>query len=148
MYDALRKAEAERKKAGGNSASKAGVSDNIKAVLLLIAVIAVFTIAIYRFNGAKTALNATKPVIAQAVAVVPTPAKTAVVPAPLKPQRAPGTYGLDGIIDAGTDSMAVINGKLMKPEDSIDNLILKKISPKEVELLNTKDNSTVILKLN
>ena len=44
--------------------------------------------------------------------------------------------------------MAIINGKLLKPGETIDSLVLKKVSPDQAELLNTRDNTTVILKLN
>ncbi len=156
MYDALRKAEAERKKAAGltetsslnsnDSIYNSDGGEKIKVLLLLIAVIAVFGIGIYRFITSKTISSPKKPETAQVAAQASISTVTTL--APLKAQRTPGTYGLDGIIDAGDDSLAIINGKLMKPEQTIDHLILKKISPKQVELLNTKDNSTVILKIN
>jgi hypothetical protein len=52
------------------------------------------------------------------------------------------------VFDAGLASMAVVNGRILKVDGQIDHLILKKISAKEVEMLNVNDNTTVILKLN
>ena len=150
MYDALKKAEAERKKAegiGNNTSENVSpiptvvISENNKIIMLLIAVIVVFGITIYRINGF---LSGTKnPTFTQKTNASQVPA--AQVPAqaqvPLEP------YKLNGVIDAGENSMAIINGKFLKLEGTIDDLILKKISPKEVELLNSKDNSIVDLKI-
>lgn len=146
FYDALKKAEAEHKKTApgptnivvGQPASGGGMSDTAKTAILAIAVVCVFGIAIYRFVAAKAATES-QSAKAHAAAVA--------TPAP-KPQRPPGTYNLDGIVDAGDNSMAIINGKLLKAGESLDALILKKVSPDQAELLNTKDNSMVILKLN
>ena len=85
-------------------------------------------------------------IVPPAPAATSTPGVTA-VKTPASALRAPGTYGLDGVIDAGTNSMAIVNGKLLKIGDTIDTLTLEKISPKEVELFNSKDNSTVVLKI-
>jgi hypothetical protein len=158
MYEALKKAEIERKRAAGlevkspqagNPAVDEGMSDSTKTTILLIAIVIVFGIAIFRLFGDKITLMFKKPVV-QAAAVTP-PAHVPVPVAAAAPlanaQRLPGTYGLDGVIDAGANSMAIVNGKLLKVDDAIDDLILKKISPKEVELLNSKDNTTVTLKI-
>ncbi len=153
MYEALRKAEAERKQAAGfmNSgtvkedtgmAQNRGMSDNTKTILLLIAVICVFGIGIWRFNAAKSAA-APKGLIVHPIAAKPT---QVLGPVSDKAVRAPGTYGVDGIIDAGMASMAVINGRLLKVEDKIDHLVVKVITAHSVELLNTKDNMTMTLK--
>ena len=153
MYDALRKAESERKKVSGvgetkiiiPSGNKGDASENTKIAFLVIALIAVAAIGGYRFNSAKMKMS--KPVKTE-TKVTTAAAPAASTLAPVKAERAPGTYGLDGVIDAGAGSMAIINGKLLKVDESIDQMVLKKISPKEVEMLNTKDSSTVILKLN
>ena len=163
MYDALKKAEAERKKtakaklddsvAETKEPTNDSGGENIKILLLVIAIILFFGIAFFQFMAAKRGSSVKKPVVIQDVAQTSAGAQTApptpstLLP-PVKPQRAPGTYGLDGVVDAGSESMAIVNGKLLKVEGSIDHLILKKISLKEVELLNTKDNTTVVLKLN
>jgi hypothetical protein len=151
MYDALRKAEAEHKKAAGlkdkEPEGKAytaaqGIPDSAKTAVLLLAVIIVFGIAFYRIKGLQAS---SKPVAAETAASN----QVVVASSTTNPQqRAPGTYGLDGVINAGSNSMAIVNGKLLKVDGTIDSLVLKKISPKEVELLNTKDNSTVILRIN
>jgi hypothetical protein len=151
MYEALRKAEAERKKAAGvveNSSVSEGVpvsldtSEGIKIAALIAAIVVVFAIAFFRFNAAKGRMAPNRPAVAAVT-------EAAVVPLALaKGVRAPGTYGLDGVIDAGANSMAIINGKLLKVDGQIEHMILKKISPKEVEMLNTQDNTTLILKIN
>jgi hypothetical protein len=156
MYDALRKAEEERKRSAGfvsetevetvKSSRGGSMSDKTKISILLIAVVCVFGVAFYRFNAAKVQDQKAKEDAKKKVALV-APAAVNRELNVVKPQRDPGTYGLDGIINSGEQSMAVVNGKLLKPEQSIDHLILKKISAKEVELLNTKDNSMVILKI-
>ena len=153
MYDALRKAEAENKKAAGLDVKGPGNTNpevfvdkpnNNMTIVLVIAVIAVFAIVFLRV---KSLMGGPKPSTAIHTAMANTAQMPqAPVSAPVK-VRAPGTYGLDGVIDAGDNSMAIINGKLLKVEGTIDALILKKITPKQVELLNTKDNSTVILNI-
>lgn len=155
MYDALKKAEAENKKAAGiqekspvgeNFVAEGGIPENIKTAALAIAVLAVFAIVFFRIKGSWEAPR--KPAVMQtALQTVNSSQASGPTDASIKPKRAPGTYGLDGVIDAGDNSMAIINGKLLKVDETIDDLILKKISPKEVELLNTKNNSTVILKI-
>lgn len=150
MYDALRKAEAEHKKAAGlgekspesgKPTVNAEMPQNTKTMVLLVAVIAVFVILFFRIKGL---MGEQKKSVAVTAIKPQTPGAAA---EPVKPPRAPGTYDLDGVIDAGDHSMAIINGKLVSLEGTIDNLVLKKISPKEAELLNTKDNSTVVLKI-
>jgi hypothetical protein len=61
--------------------------------------------------------------------------------------RAPGTYGLDGVIYAGADSMAVINGKFLKTGAMIDHLVVKEIGQDSAVILNTKDDTVQTLKL-
>ncbi len=155
MYDALRKAEAERKKAAGldvkgpekdNSVQVEGLPGNIKSVALLVAVLVVFAVVFYQIKASLGGPKKTA-VVQTAVNTVSTAQVPVTAAAPVKPKRAPGTYGLDGVIDAGENSMAIVNGKLLKIGGTIDYLVLKKIYPKEVELLNTKNNSTVILKI-
>lgn len=152
LYDALKRAEAERKGDKGFSSRKASVkksasptqdegSDTIKIIVLLVLVICVFGFVFYRIKSLKQK-SASAPANVQQKA-----AEVATTLAPAK-VRAPGTYELDGIVEAGEGSMAVVNGKLLQLEGSIDHLVLKKILPKQVELLNTKDDSIVVLKIN
>jgi len=155
MYDALKKAEAERKKAAGpgsvlkDSKDGADMLKNNQVMILLIAVIIVSSIAFYRIKASIDQSKVMVPVQKTIVPQADMPAKSSTVQAaPMaEPQRAPGTYALDGIIEAGENSIAIINGKLIKLDGTIDDLVLKKISSKEADLLNTKDNSTVVLKI-
>ena len=148
VYDALKKAEAERNKAAGvenkspegdTSFSGGGMPESTKIILLLVAVVLVFAFTLYRINGLLFANN--KP------AAVKTAASSPAAAAPAVPQAALDPYVLGGVINAGENSMAIINGRLLKVDASIDDLVLKKISPKEVELLNSKTGNTVILKI-
>ena len=124
------------------------MSDKTKTILLLVAVVVIFGTLAFRVYSAKMHEKALQQAMFKKVkASEKAAAKSDAAVVPVKPQRAPGTYGLDGVIEAGDSSMAIVNGKLLKVEGTIDTLILKKISHKEVELLNTKDNSTVILKM-
>ena len=154
MYDALRRAEGERKRAmhgrkeNSSAGSKGAMSAKNKIVLLLVAAVVVLGAAVYRFNTTKTSSGKVSPVAMQTVPVAaPAAPVTAATTMTKKRQRAPGTYQLDGIINGGGRSMAVINGRILIIEQSLDHLILTKISPQQVELLNTNDQSTVILKL-
>ena len=56
-------------------------------------------------------------------------------------------HELEGVICNGDSCVTVINGKLLKLQDTIDSLILTKISPGSVELSNPKDDSATILEL-
>ncbi len=79
MYDALRKAEMERKRAsGGTVPAESGIAahtgampDNIKIVLLLAAVAAVFGIALYRFMAVRDAFKPAKPAMRAANTLAP-----------------------------------------------------------------------------
>lgn len=154
MYDALRKAEMERKRAsGGTVPAESGIAahtgampDNIKIVLLLAAVAAVFGIALYRFMAVRDAFKPAKPAMRAANTLAPA---APAVPVPAAPQvkYPPGTYTLEGVVDAGPVSMAIINGKLLKMNDVIDDLIVRKVSAREVELSDAGGSRKVILKL-
>jgi hypothetical protein len=57
------------------------------------------------------------------------------------------TYVLEGIIYDDKGPIAVINGQVLHQGEKIDNLELKKIEAKSVELLDSQDNSPVKLSL-
>jgi hypothetical protein len=121
-----------------NSLAGSGMSESIKIVVLLIAVIAVFFLAYHRIKASMP--------VSQKAAVASVVVASVPVDAVVKPPVP--TYSLTGVIDAGDNSIAIINGKLLKIDGTIDNLMLKKIFPKEVELLNIKDNQSVFLRIN
>jgi hypothetical protein len=56
-------------------------------------------------------------------------------------------YILEGIIYDQEAPLAVINGKILRKKDRIDDLEVINITPTSVELLNLKDNATVALAL-
>ncbi len=159
VYDALRRAELERKKIAVNGDpaigsvenKNNGLPENVKVILLLLAVTFVFGVVVYRINSARAAFSSksasVKVATAQPAVVAPNKVAVSAGSVSAKPVRAPGTYGLDGVINAGAASMAIVNGRLLRVDENIDHLILKKISPNAVEMLNTRDNSLVVLKL-
>lgn len=56
-------------------------------------------------------------------------------------------YVLEGIIYNEGAPMAVINGKILRKNGKIDDLTVTNITPNKVELLNSKNNSTITLSL-
>ncbi len=63
------------------------------------------------------------------------------------PEIVPGVYALEGVVQDGENSFVVVNGKILKMFDKIDDFTVNRISGNEVELLNLKDNSKLILSL-
>ncbi|MBF0483402.1 MAG: hypothetical protein HQL25_01735 [Candidatus Omnitrophica bacterium] len=154
MYEALKKAETDRKKENKPSIkTQAAPESSLRNLAVALAVIFIGLVGwnIYRY---QTSAKAKKAALVKAEAIKHS-TETAQPLAAIKPaantipaiKYLPGTYTLDGIIDAGTASMAVINGNVLKIEDKIEHFIVKKISSQEVELLNTNDNSPLILQL-
>ena len=60
--------------------------------------------------------------------------------------RKPGEYVLEGVIYS-SDPTAVINGKVLKAGEKIDNFVVQEITAQSVQLLKTDDNSSVTLKM-
>lgn len=56
-------------------------------------------------------------------------------------------YVLEGIIYDYLAPLAIINGKILKKYDKIDDLAVINITPNSVELLNPKDNTILTLTL-
>jgi hypothetical protein len=56
-------------------------------------------------------------------------------------------YMLEGIIYDSESPLAIINGKIFKKQDKIDDWQVIDITPTAVELRNLKDNTTFSLKL-
>jgi hypothetical protein len=147
LYEALRKAESEHSKKGVFAPQVQEKPSSAPRIL----VIAVITIAAfwaclgaYRF-WATSQQNAKRAAAEKQAAQKASPPAAAVAPA--VKVRAPGTYGLDGVIYAGPDSMAVINGKYLKTGEKIGHLVVKNILPDSVEVLNTNDNTVQTLQL-
>jgi len=63
------------------------------------------------------------------------------------PEMIPSVYVLEGVVQDKETSFAVINGKVLQMLDKIDDFMINKISEDEVELINLKDNSKLILSL-
>lgn len=151
LYDALKKASSDREKQKmqnqeekkGNDMhtdeNNAHHTENMKVVILLIAVVAVFGIAFFRFALANKWINfSKKPAVSVAKVVSP-----AVVQEPIKKDP----YVLNGVIDDGENSIAIINGKLLKLSDKIEGWQVKSISTREVSLFNSLDEQSMVLKI-
>ncbi|MFH1771605.1 MAG: hypothetical protein ABH872_02205 [Candidatus Omnitrophota bacterium] len=67
-------------------------------------------------------------------------------PLPAK-EYTPNTYTLEGIIFDGDNPVAVINGKVLKEGESIDDMKVIYIGSATVDLLNKKGNTKVTLTL-
>ena len=56
-------------------------------------------------------------------------------------------HELEGVICNGDTCVAAINGKVLKIQDTIDGLVVAKISPRTVELRNPANDSATILEM-
>jgi hypothetical protein len=56
-------------------------------------------------------------------------------------------YNLEGIVYDNQESFAIINGKMLKKTEFIDDFQVSEITATSVELLNSKDNTKHILYL-
>jgi hypothetical protein len=150
LYEALRKAELEQNKKGVFTPQVQDKSSNAVPRILVIAVLVVLVLGAilgaYRLwtesqHQAAQRVAAQRQAEEKKAALAVVVAQPAAVAAPAIKVRAPGTYGLDGVIYAGRDSLAVINGKYLKTGEKIDHLVVQKIRQDSVEVLNTNDNS-------
>jgi hypothetical protein len=149
LYEALRKAELEQHK---KSVFAPQIQEKSASSVPRVIVIALVTVAAFWACLGAYRLwldfrnNAVKQEQAKKVAAMKA-ALPAAGTASMGRVRAPGTYGLDGVIYAGEDSMAVINGKYLKTGEMIDYLVVKAITPDSAEVLNTKDDKVQTFRL-
>jgi hypothetical protein len=148
LYEALRKAELEQNKKGVFAPQIQEKSSSSFPQILVIALVTVAAfwvcLGAYRY-WTEAQLNA-KRAAAQKLAAQKATQPVAMV-GPAAKVRAPGTYGLDGVIYAGADSLAVINGKYRKVGEKIGPLVVQKITQDSVEVLNTNDNTVQTFQL-
>ncbi|MEI6437992.1 MAG: hypothetical protein WCO69_04490 [Candidatus Omnitrophota bacterium] len=156
MYEALKKAEAERKGTVGSPAKPSGSDEQMKNMVVILALVFVAVVGwnIYRYQSAASAKKAAsakaaetrraEEAMARAQAVT-TPAAAPAVASNVKHPE--GTYGVDGIIAAGAASMAVINGKVLSVGGKIGPLTVQAISAKSVDVLDSRDNAVHAMKV-
>ncbi|MBP7087743.1 MAG: hypothetical protein KBB01_00445 [Candidatus Omnitrophica bacterium] len=58
-----------------------------------------------------------------------------------------GSYSLEGIVHDGSNSLAIINGKVFRNYDRIDDYLIMDIDKNEVELVNIHDKTHLDLSL-
>ena len=154
MYDALKKAESARRPEARLVAGARGLkgSPGLIAVLVLgVVFLGILGWDLFRRQAASedrkaalARLQAAKDASAAAQGpALPLAAETVAVAV----RYPPGTYILEGIVNAGAGSMAVINGRLLKINEGIDALVVRKVSAREVELSDAGGGRQVILKL-
>ncbi|MFA5090840.1 MAG: hypothetical protein WC510_07470 [Candidatus Omnitrophota bacterium] len=80
-------------------------------------------------------------------AVVDTEQPAAILELPKLERDWTVNYTLEGIIYDRESPLVIINGKILKEKDRIDNFEIRKITPDSIELLNVKDGATVVLTL-
>lgn len=148
LYDALKKAEKtqqtqhiEQVKALGKT--RRGIPAVVVVLLALLLIFGVSKAAAIRKSALSIKKNANSATSIKTQAANPSNTQQ---PVAIVKKTYTG-YELEGIICNGDSCVAVINGKLLKLQDTISNLIVTKISPQSVELRNSKDDSTKILEL-
>ena len=157
MYDALKKAEAGRKSEHIPSSGQGSAPSSVTGSVVVILAVILAGILGWNFTKARAASANQQALAAQKAVTLRNKAekpKAAVAgPAgahaakPAADRYPPGTYTLEGVIDSGVDSIAVINGKLLKVGETIDDLAVRKVSAREVELFKAGDNSRMLLEL-
>jgi len=140
FYDVLKKAENLNP---GKPAPKTKKDIPLVFVVILVIVVFVVVFNISKVNHAKKIAAGKKNTAGQLSSV-----KTAATkPAPAPVKKIYKGYELEGIICNETNCIAVINGKILKPESTIDDFTVTNISSGSVELRSTKDNSVTTLYL-
>ncbi len=150
IHEALKKAATDREKTVvqnkmengtinmGETENNVKNIENMKVLFLLIAVIVVFSVGIVRVALANKWISfSKKPVIVTRVTKPPIPDEKII--------KEP--YVLNGVIEDGANSMAIINGKVLKLNDKIDSWQVKNISTREVSLANSLDEQNMVLKI-
>jgi len=143
LYNALKKAEERNEKEQRNvnngpvpQYNKTNKNSVILVLFLLFVFVAVLYIQIVRAKNEKARIAAAKKKKTIALQPVVSPVKI----------RQPGEYVLEGVIYS-SDPTAVINGKVLKAGEKIDNFVVQEITAQSVQLLKTDDNSSVTLKM-
>lgn len=141
FYEALKKAESSNP---GKSPIK--IKKDIPLVFVIILAVFVF-MAIFNISRArhvkKVAEKKKKATGRISLSKAPT-----TKPAPVIIKKEYHGYELEGIICKQDFCVAVINGKILKKEEKIDNMVVKKITPPQtVDLLNLENNITLTLKI-
>ena len=142
LYNALRKAEERNDKEQHNGNSITPPRQNKNSIVLVLVLLFIFVGVVYiqiarmkKIEKArKAAAEKKKAAIMQPVALPPVK------------MRQPGEYVLEGVIYSDSPSV-IINGKLLKVGGKIDNLTVKSIMPKSVDLIKDQDKSVVTLKM-
>jgi len=140
FYDALKKAQNLNPVKHAAKAKK-----DIPPVFVVISIIVVFLVVfnISKVNHAKK-IAAGKNKTAGKLYSLKTPdAKSAKAIV----KKIYSGYELEGIICNETNCIAVINGKILKPESAIDDFIVTNISSGSVELRSSKDSRITNLNL-
>lgn len=140
LYDALKKAENKNDSQPPRKNNKSALF----LVLLAIGFLAIsFTIKVIKTkklqNKESKKKEAKKPVLAKGA--------TTTKGAPIIEKKTYVGYVLEGIIYNEEASLVVINGKILRKNEKIDNLVVTNITPNKVELLNLKDNTILSLNL-
>ncbi|MDD5044323.1 MAG: hypothetical protein PHU91_04935 [Candidatus Omnitrophica bacterium] len=139
IYDALQKAE-NQNKAGPGSAQK----KKSKSLVPFLSVICVIAGIIFIFNylPKKKIMVKVKPPEAPVVQPV-IPAKEEGPQIPETPSEE--NYIIEGIIYSSKEPLAIINGRILKKNDKIDEFEVRDISPNSVELVRPSDNTSLNL---
>jgi len=147
IYDALKKIENKNKvenKDRQQTAPSKKKNKNIFILMLLITVFCVLLIDLtYRQLKKSYALKQKK--IQEALALQAQKLQNKPKAAEGIEKKLPENLNLEGIIYEEKEPLAVINGRILKVKDKIEDLEIVNITPNSVELINTRDNSKVLL---
>lgn len=152
IYDALKKAEQD--KTGQDKPEnkvKAPAAVRNKRNNLNLILLAAFAVVFICVVFITVSIGKKKEALRQAQAKKAEEARAAKLAA-AKTQAAGGQnvsefYVLEGIIYDKENPSAIINGKILKVKDKIDDFQIQDITPTSVKLINSKDNTTADLNL-
>ena len=149
IYDALKKIEKKEGVIPQGKEPEAG--DKRKKgfpwVLILIPAI-VISASLFILHARKRAVVKAKDIAEVVLPVAPIPiAQEDYSNTTSGNEFSPGDYVLEGIIYSREDPVAIINGKIFKVKEKVDDLEVANITPDNVELVNPADNSTISLSL-
>ncbi|MCM8762884.1 MAG: hypothetical protein NC936_04410 [Candidatus Omnitrophica bacterium] len=142
IYDALKKIEKKEEKRPQGFRKRKNISFGVLIFLCIAIALTIFFIQ----RAKRQLLRAKEMQNSIQVKTFSTPSEKAFPPETASTHQE--SYTLEGIIYSYDNPLAIINGKIVKKDDLIDNFKVVAIKPESVELLNSDDNTSLTLSLN
>jgi len=144
IYDALKKTEDKGRLNPGGSPRKKG---KLFWLVFVICIALGLVFLLTKLPRKDVAVKTPQPEEVQTTKAAPASAMEKEPGLLAQDNTVAGEYFLEGIIYGQDNPLAIINGKILKKGDKIDDLELVNISPESVQLRNPEDNTSINLSL-